>query len=42
MAAAAIAQSGMKKAAQKNKQLIDTVAATIILQSYLEKKSLGF
>lgn len=43
MAAAAIAESGMKKAAKKkNKDLIDIVAATIILQSYLEKKSLGF
>lgn len=41
MASAAIAESGMKKAAQKNKDLIDTVAATIILQSYMEKISLN-
>jgi putative Holliday junction resolvase len=39
MASAAIAQSGLKKSARQNKALIDTVSATIILQSYLEKKS---
>ncbi|MDA9555715.1 Holliday junction resolvase RuvX [Pelobium sp.] len=39
MASAAIAQSGLKKSDRQNKALIDTVSATIILQSYLEKKS---
>ncbi|WP_448703030.1 Holliday junction resolvase RuvX [Mucilaginibacter sp. AW1-3] len=35
MASAAIAQSGMSKTARQNKALVDTVSATIILQSYL-------
>lgn len=39
MASAAIAQSGLKKSDRQNKELIDTISATIILQSYLEKKS---
>ena len=42
MASAAIAQSGLKKTDRQKKDLIDAVAAVIILQSYLEKKSLGF
>lgn len=42
MASATIAQSGLKKSDRQNKALIDTVSATIILQSYMEKKSLGF
>lgn len=42
MASVTIAQSGLKKADRQNKALIDTVSATIILQSYMEKKSLGF
>lgn len=42
MASATIAQSGLKKSDRQNKELIDTVSATIILQSYLEKKSLGY
>lgn len=42
MASATIAQSGLKKMARQNKELVDTVAATIILQSYLEKISLHF
>ncbi|MBK0382199.1 Holliday junction resolvase RuvX [Pedobacter sp. SD-b] len=41
MANAAIAQSGLKKSARQNKDLVDTVAAVIILQSYLERKSLN-
>ena len=41
MALATIAQSGLKKSDRQNKALIDTVSATIILQSYMEKKSLG-
>lgn len=40
MASATIAQSGLKKIARQNKALVDEVAATIILQSYLEKQSL--
>jgi putative Holliday junction resolvase len=42
MASATIAQSGLKKMARQNKALIDTISATIILQSYLEKTSLNF
>ncbi|WP_423148682.1 Holliday junction resolvase RuvX [Rubrolithibacter danxiaensis] len=39
MASAAIAQSGFKKKDRQNKERIDTISATIILQSYLEKQS---
>ena len=42
MASATIAQSGLKKSDRQNKALIDTVSATIILQSFMEKKSLGY
>jgi putative holliday junction resolvase len=43
MASATIAQSGFKKTDRQNKERIDTISATIILQSYLEKKSIrGF
>ena len=42
MASASIAQSGLKKSDRQKKELVDAVAAVIILQSYLEKKSLGF
>ena len=42
MASATIAQSGLKKSDRQNKALIDTVSATIILQSYMEKRSLGY
>jgi putative holliday junction resolvase len=41
MASATIAQSGLNKNARQNKALVDSVAATIILQSYMEKQSLG-
>ena len=41
MASATIAQSGLKRSDRQNKALIDTVSATIILQSYMEKRSLG-
>ncbi|OOQ61315.1 Holliday junction resolvase RuvX [Mucilaginibacter pedocola] len=37
MASAAIAQSGMGKKARQNKELVDTVSATILLQSWLSK-----
>lgn len=40
MASAAILQSGAKKKTRQDKALVDTVSATIILQSYMEK--LGF
>jgi len=36
MASATIAQSGLRKADRQNKALVDTISATIILQSYLE------
>ena len=40
MASATIAQSGLNKTAKKNKGLVDGIAATIILQSYMEKQGL--
>lgn len=36
MASAAIAQSGFKKSDRQNKERIDTISATIILQYYLQ------
>lgn len=36
MASSTIAQSGMKKNKKQNKGLIDTVSATIILQTYMD------
>ena len=39
MALAVVAQSGFKKSDRQNKERIDTISATIILQSYLEKRS---
>jgi putative Holliday junction resolvase len=39
MASATIAQSGFKKSDRQNKERVDTISATIILQSYLEKKN---
>ncbi|EOR93953.1 Putative Holliday junction resolvase [Arcticibacter svalbardensis MN12-7] len=41
MASAAITQSGLKKADRQSKELIDTISATIILQSWMEKRSYG-
>lgn len=38
MASATIAQSGLKKADRQKKELLDTISATIILQSYLDRK----
>ncbi|MXV49857.1 Holliday junction resolvase RuvX [Pedobacter sp. HMF7647] len=35
MASSTIAQSGLKKSDRQKKELIDTISATIILQSYL-------
>lgn len=37
MASAAIAQSGMGKKARQSKELVDTVSAVILLQSWMEK-----
>lgn len=39
MASAVVAQSGFKKSDRQNKERLDTISATIILQSYLEKRS---
>jgi len=33
-----ISNSGINKKKRKNKSLVDKISATIILQSYLEKK----
>lgn len=38
MASSVIAQSGMKKNKKQNKGLIDTISATIILQTYMDTK----
>ena len=37
MASAVIAQSGMNKKHRQNKELVDTISATILLQSCMEK-----
>jgi putative Holliday junction resolvase len=37
MASATIAQSGMNKKHRQNKELVDTISAVILLQSYMEK-----
>lgn len=42
MASSTIAQSGFKRSDRQDKSRIDTISATILLQSYLEKKSFGF
>jgi putative Holliday junction resolvase len=42
MASATILEAGLKKKDRQNKALVDTVSATIILQSYLEMRSGGF
>lgn len=39
MASSAIAQSGLKKGKRQEKGLIDTVSATIILQTYMDTKA---
>ena len=39
MASATIAQSGMGKMNRRNKELVDTISATILLQSWMEKRS---
>lgn len=40
MASAVVARSGFKKSDRQNKERLDTISATIILQSYLEQKSM--
>lgn len=39
MAFQTMIESGIKKKARQNKALIDTISATLILQSYLEQKN---
>ena len=39
MASAAILQGGLKKMDRRNKELVDTVSAVILLQSWMEKKA---
>jgi putative Holliday junction resolvase len=38
MASATIAQSGMNKKNRQNKELVDTISAVILLQSYMDRK----
>lgn len=40
MASAVVAQSGFKKSDRQNKERLDTISATIILQTYLEKRGM--
>lgn len=42
MASQTIAQSGLKKSEREKKGLVDSISAVIILQSYMEKRALGF
>lgn len=39
MASAVVAQSGFKRSDRRDKARLDTISATIILQTYLEKRS---
>jgi len=39
MASETVSQSGFKKSDRRNKERIDTISATIILQSYLQKRA---
>lgn len=39
MASAVVAQSGFKRSDRQDKARLDTISATIILQTYLEKRS---
>ncbi|MCX6243973.1 MAG: Holliday junction resolvase RuvX [Bacteroidetes bacterium] len=41
MATRAIRESGAKKKARQDKSLVDTVSAVIILQSFMEKRTIG-
>lgn len=40
MASATVAQSGLKRSDRRDKARLDTISATIILQTYLEKRRL--
>lgn len=40
MASAVVAQSGFKRSDRQDKARLDTISATIILQTYMEKRSL--
>ncbi len=40
MASAVVAQSGFKRSDRQDKARLDTISATIILQTYLEKRNL--
>jgi putative Holliday junction resolvase len=42
MAFQAMIDSGLKKKDRQNKELVDEISATIILQSYMEKKNNNF
>jgi len=42
MAAQTMIQAGLKKKDRQNKALVDSISATIILQSYLEMKNRNF
>nr|NQU91040.1 Holliday junction resolvase RuvX [Bacteroidota bacterium] len=42
MAQAAILEAGLKKKDRQNKSLVDTVSATILLQSYMHSRSRVF
>jgi putative Holliday junction resolvase len=39
MASAVILQSGINKKARQNKGLVDNISATILLQSWMERKA---
>jgi putative Holliday junction resolvase len=38
----AMLDAGLKKKARQNKELVDAISATIILQSYLESRRMRF
>lgn len=42
MASEAIAQSGLKKKDRQNKELVDEISATLILQGYMDRKKGSF
>jgi len=42
MAFQSMIDSGLKKKARQNKSLVDSISATILLQSFLEQKTLNF
>ena len=42
MAHQTMIDGGLKKKQRQNKALVDTISATLILQSYLEQKNTGY